>query len=276
MAARFQCRRLVERGRVDRLWELENGGNIKSISAHGGGVESVRFAKDGRLVSTGRDRMVRVWDPSGNKQRDFEAFGDLALEAVFSHDESKVIAADWSGEIRVWDTKDGKRLANLAVNPAPIAVRMERTQQAMTAARAEADSLSKQLPPLQAAVAARVSAQAKAQQELSAAEAAATKQAAAVVQQEEILKVKMAAFQESNATAQAAEQIAAQAQAALIAHEKAVGETAAAEKAAVAAVAAAKAATEKALAEKRPRSGHRLGRRSAQGGHNARSDREGR
>ena len=124
-----------------RLWELENGGNIKGISAHGGGVESVRFAKDGRLVSTGRDRMVRVWDASGNKQREFEAFGDLALEAVFSHDESKVIAADWSGEIRVWDAKDGKRLANLAVNPAPIAVRMERAQQAMAAARAEAESL---------------------------------------------------------------------------------------------------------------------------------------
>ncbi len=102
-----------------QLWEMENGGNIKSFGAHGGGVASVRFAKDGRLLTTGRDRVVRLWDQNGGKQREFEPFGDLALEAVFSHDESKVIAADWTGEIRVWDAKDGRRLANLAVNPAP-------------------------------------------------------------------------------------------------------------------------------------------------------------
>ena len=104
---------------------MENGGNIKSFGAHGGGVASVRFAKDGRLLTTGRDRVVRLWDQNGGKQREFEPFGDLALEAVFSHDESQVFAADWTGEIRAWDVKDGRRLANLAVNPAPIAIRIE-------------------------------------------------------------------------------------------------------------------------------------------------------
>ena len=109
--------RRARMGRV-RLWEMENGGNIKTFGAHGGGVASLRFAKDGRLLTTGRDRVVRLWDQNGGKQREFEPFGDLALEAVFSQDESKVIAADWTGEVRVWDIKDGKRLANLAVNPA--------------------------------------------------------------------------------------------------------------------------------------------------------------
>ena len=45
-----------------KLWEMENGGNIKNIGAHGGGAISVRFAKDGRLVTAGRDRVVRLWD----------------------------------------------------------------------------------------------------------------------------------------------------------------------------------------------------------------------
>ncbi len=70
-----------------KLWEMENGNQIKTCGAHGGGAASVRFAKDGRLVTTGRDRVVRLWDQNGGKQRDFEAFGDLALEAVFTHDE---------------------------------------------------------------------------------------------------------------------------------------------------------------------------------------------
>ena len=110
-----------------RLWEMENGGNIKTIGAHGPGVASVRFAKDGRLLTTGRDRFVRLWDQNGGKQREFEPFGDLALEAVISHDDSRIFAADWTGEIRVWDAKDGRRLTNLTVNPAPIADRIEQT-----------------------------------------------------------------------------------------------------------------------------------------------------
>ncbi len=36
-----------------KLWEMENGGAIKSFGAHGGGTASVRFAKDGRLLTTG-------------------------------------------------------------------------------------------------------------------------------------------------------------------------------------------------------------------------------
>jgi hypothetical protein len=233
-----------------KLWEMENGNNIKSLGAHGGGVESVCFAKDGRLVSTGRDRVVRAWDPSGNKQREFEAFGDVALEAVFSQDESQVFAADWSGEIRVWDSKDGKRLANLAVNPAPIAVRLQQVRKEHAAAQAEADSLAGQLVPLRVAVTAAAAAQAKAQQELTAAEATAAKLAAKVGQNEQVAKAKLAAFTEAAATAQAAEQIAAQTQSEQAVAEKAIAEAAAAEKAAVDGLAAAKAGTEKALADK--------------------------
>ena len=195
-----------------KLWELENGGNIKSIGAHGGGVESVRFAKDGRLVSTGGDRVVRVWDSNGNKQREFEAFGDIALEAVFSQDEAKVIAADWSGEIRVWNAKDGKRLANLAVNPAPLAVRLNQVRKAHAAAQAEAESLSKQLAPLQTAVVAAASAQARAQREMAAFEQAAAKRTALVGQHDQALEAKRAAWSEATATFQAAEQLASQTQ----------------------------------------------------------------
>jgi hypothetical protein len=233
-----------------RLWELENGGNIKTINAHGGGVESVRFAKDARLVSTGRDRMVRLWDQNGNKQREFEAFGDVALEAVLSYDETKVVAADWAGEIRVWDAKDGRRLANLAVNPAPIFVRIEETRKALAAAEAEADSLSKQMGPLQATVTAAAAAQAKAQQDLGAAEQAAAKQSALVGQHDQALKVKLAALGEATATVQAAEQLAAQTQAAQSSAEKAIAETAAAEKAATDTLAAARTGTDKALTDK--------------------------
>ena len=233
-----------------KLWEMENGGNIKNIGAHGGGTLSVRFSKDGRLVSTGRDRVVRLWDQNGNKQRDFEGFGDLALEAVFTHDDSKVVAADWSGEIRVWDAKDGRRLTNLVVNPTTLAIRLERATQVLATAQAEADSLSKQLAPLQNAIGTAQAALTQVQGKVAASEQAAGKQNALVQQLDQALKLKLAASQEARATLQAAEQLGSQTATAVSAADAAVGQTAQAEKAATDALNAAKATADKALADK--------------------------
>ncbi|HKI20502.1 MAG TPA: hypothetical protein VKA15_21620, partial [Isosphaeraceae bacterium] len=233
-----------------RLWEMENGGNIKTFNAHGGGVASLRFAKDGRLLSTGRDRVSRVWDQNGGKQREFEPFGDLALEAVFSHDESKVVAADWSGEIRVWDLKDGRRLANLSVNPAPLATRIELAKRELSTAQAEAESLNKQLAPLQNSVGTGSATLTQIQSKVALVEQATAKQTAVVGQLDAALKSKQAASLDSVATAQAAEQLVAKSATAQSAAEKAIAQSVQAEKSATEAVSAAKSATEKALADK--------------------------
>ena len=167
------------------------------------------------------------------------------------HDESQVIAADWTGEIRVWDVKDGRRLANLAVNPAPIAVRIEQAKQALAAAQAEADSLAKQLAPFQNAIAPANAALAQAQAKVTAAEQAAAKQTALVQQLEQALEGQAGRGRRS--ADHAAGRRAAR---------RAVGRgpgggregdrrrPSQAEKAATEALAAAKAATEKALADK--------------------------
>ncbi len=137
-----------------RIWEMENGTPVKSWNAHGGGVASARFARDGRIVTAGRDRAVRVWGQDGGKRRDFEAFTDLALRAVFAADDARVVAGDWSGEVRVWDAGDGKRLGQLIANPEPIAARLAKARALIEAARAEAEAATKGLAPLEAARAA--------------------------------------------------------------------------------------------------------------------------
>ncbi|WP_165219079.1 c-type cytochrome domain-containing protein [Aquisphaera insulae] len=233
-----------------KLWEMENGNAIKSIAAHGGGVASVRFAKDGRLVTSGRDQRVRTWDPNGNKQREFDPFNDLALEAVFTQDESRVVAADWSGEVRVLNVADGKKLANLAINPAPVAVRLDLAKKAAIVARAEADSLAKQLEPLQAPVAAAAAALAKAQGDLAVVEKSAASQQGAVAAPQQAAQAKHAAWNDANAMAQAAAELLNRARGEQAAAEKAVAEAAAGEKAAAEALASSRLAVEKALADK--------------------------
>jgi len=158
-----------------RLWEMENGNPVKSWGAHGGGVASVRFAKDGRIVTAGRDRQAKLWDGNGNAQRGFEPFPDLALEAVTTHDGAAVVAGDWSGEVRVWEAKEGKRLGNLAANPAPLVVRLDLARKQAAAAQVEAAAAAQSLAALQAAAAASTAASGLAQQAHTLAQQAAAK-----------------------------------------------------------------------------------------------------
>ncbi len=233
-----------------RLWEMENGTQIKTWAAHGGGVASVEFAKDGRLVSSGRDRVARLWDQNGGKQRDFEGFSDLALRAVFTHNDAAVVAGDWTGEVRVFDLKDGRRLANLIANPAPVAIRLEKVKAELVAAKAAADGASKQLAPAQAIAVEKAGLVTKAQAALTAAQGVATQKTAETTSIEKALADKTAAEIVAGAalnTATIAAKAAADARALA---DKTVVATIAAEKATADALTASKVAIDKALADK--------------------------
>ncbi len=146
-----------------RLWEMENGTNIKGWGAHGGGAASVEFAKDGRLVSCGRDRVAKLWKPDGGLVRQFEALPDLALRVAITHDDSRVIAGDWTGAVREWRAADGKALGMLTTNPPTLAERIETMTKQLAAEKAEQ-------PKLAAAITAAQAAAQKAQQAIVAAQ----------------------------------------------------------------------------------------------------------
>ena len=116
-----------------KLWEMENGRQVKSWTAHGGGTSSIEFARDGHLVSCGRDKVTKLWDQNGAQKRAFEAFGDLALKVTYCDETKRVVAGDWTGLIRVWNSADGKRLAELHANPPHLKDRLAQAQAAVTA-----------------------------------------------------------------------------------------------------------------------------------------------
>jgi WD40 repeat protein len=107
-----------------KLWEMENGANIKSWDAHGGGTASMEFCRDGRVVSCGRDKVAKIWDQNGAQLLAFEAFGDLALRVSHCDETDRVIAGDWTGEVRVWNAADGVRVGNLTTNPPMLEARL--------------------------------------------------------------------------------------------------------------------------------------------------------
>ncbi|MCA1660194.1 MAG: hypothetical protein LC642_06625, partial [Verrucomicrobiaceae bacterium] len=124
------------------LWDVKEAKEIRSWTGHGGGVASVDFTSDGRLVSAGRDKIAKVWDQEGKAKTTSEALGDIAMRAVLSSE--RVIAGDWTGKIVVFGA-DGKRVGELTSNPPPIADQLAAAQQRLAEAEAAVN-------PLQAAL----------------------------------------------------------------------------------------------------------------------------
>jgi hypothetical protein len=120
-----------------KLWEMENGGNIKGWAAHPGGAASVRFTHDGRLATTGRDKVVKLWDQNGAVQKQFDPFPDLGLRVAVTHDNARVIGGDWSGVVKAWNAADAKVVALLDANPPPVAERAKLAEAAVAAADAK-------------------------------------------------------------------------------------------------------------------------------------------
>ncbi len=95
-----------------------DGQPLTTWSAHGeGGVTWLDSTHDGRLVSSGRDRLVKLWKLDGTPIRTLEPMKELVTRAVFTHDGARVVAGDWSGEVRVSGAADGKSAATLKANP---------------------------------------------------------------------------------------------------------------------------------------------------------------
>ncbi len=121
-----------------RLWEMENGGNVKGWGAHGVGASFVDFARDGRIISAGRDRVLKIWDQNGTAVRAFEAMGDIALACAICNETNRVIGADWTGAIRVWNAADGAKIGDLTPNPPTLEERLAAANAAVQATTAEA------------------------------------------------------------------------------------------------------------------------------------------
>ncbi len=100
-----------------RLWEMGEGKQTKNWNAHPPGVLSVRYARDGRLVSSGVDKTTMIWKPDGSKLAGLPALGDWAYAACFAAQDSRVVAGSWLGEVKVWEVAGAKELGALKITP---------------------------------------------------------------------------------------------------------------------------------------------------------------
>ena len=215
-----------------KLWEMTNGTLVKNWGAHGGGAASLQFTRDGRLLSTGRDRVTKLWDQNGQQLRAFPALSDLGLEAAFSSEDELSLAGDWTGVVRVWSAKDGAELPSLLTNPPALAVRIEQAAKALTVADAAAAQASASLQSLEKMAAEKIAVAESAVKQAAEARRAADAAQADKGAAEKTLTEKTAAVAAAQATFDTAKTTLDAAIVAKAAAEKAVADAAEADKAA--------------------------------------------
>jgi mono/diheme cytochrome c family protein len=131
-----------------KMWDMNESKLLKSWDAHPGGAAAIAIANDGVMVSTGKDRKVKIWDAAGNAAGEMPALDEAGQEVAITVDSKHVVSGDWLGNVRVWlraDPKDEKRLAaNPVTLEMSVASNKERHVQLAAVAQAAMAELTQQ------------------------------------------------------------------------------------------------------------------------------------
>ncbi len=150
-----------------RLWEMNGGKQIKTWTAHAGGTLDIAFTGNGKIVTCGRDKQAKIWDGDGAQKALAKDFAEFPVTACLTHDGARFIVADWTGEVKVFNSADGKLAGKLVANPPSIHSRLtaaekalaartatlKKAQNASSTAAAQRDTASKALETARALVA---------------------------------------------------------------------------------------------------------------------------
>ena len=119
-----------------RLFAMSNGRQYRTWKAHND-ILSIHFGRHGQIVTSGRDKQVKIWGQDAKMIKALPAFKELPLEVTFTHNGKRIIVGDWNGELTVWDPVAAKQIGTLSANPPTVATRIKQAEAALTAAKAE-------------------------------------------------------------------------------------------------------------------------------------------
>lgn len=106
------------------IWDARDGFPVATVAkahtpkpapqAYGvapGGVLSVQFMSDGRLVSVGRDRTIRLWTSDGKSQGASTPSIAMLTKVAAGSNTKAIFAGDYGGRVLLWD---GSKMVTIA------------------------------------------------------------------------------------------------------------------------------------------------------------------
>ena len=99
-----------------KVWDLETGGALRTLTGHSAGVYGVAVTPDGkRAVSASVDNTLKVWDlETGGALRTPEGHFDAIRGVAVTPDGKRAVSASVDNTLKVWDLETGRVLRTLA------------------------------------------------------------------------------------------------------------------------------------------------------------------
>jgi WD40 repeat protein len=98
-----------------KLWSLESGREIRTLTGHLAAVNAVAFSPDSRWILSGSsDTTLRLWNPEdGRTISIFQGHQSVVSAAVFSPDGRTVLSGGLDQLVKVWEVLSGRELLSL-------------------------------------------------------------------------------------------------------------------------------------------------------------------
>ncbi len=92
-----------------KLWNLETGKEIRTLTGHNDHVNSVSFSSDGKTLASGSwDETIKLWNvETGQEIRTLSGYNDYLYSVSFSSDGKTLASGSADGTIKLWNGSNG-------------------------------------------------------------------------------------------------------------------------------------------------------------------------
>lgn len=94
-----------------KLWNLSTGHLVRTLPESEGVAKAVAFSKDGtQVVARGCNESLRVWNVRSGRCTSLLVNSRTIGTVCFACDDQLIVAADFDGNVKVWDAESGEML----------------------------------------------------------------------------------------------------------------------------------------------------------------------